>query len=68
MIGAARAQFPWHVFRLHSASKGHGRHVCFSWTLAPQGGSAVAGGADVVRLDGQGCIAEVVGFLDGGAA
>jgi hypothetical protein len=38
------------------------------WKGALRGGALVAGGTAVVRLDGQGCIAEVVGFLDGGAA
>ena len=66
MIAAARVQFPAHGFTLHGAPDGHGSYVRFSWTLAPQGSGPVAGGTDVVRLDGQGRIAEVVGFLDGG--
>ena len=68
MIESARAQFPGHVFTLSGTPDGHGVHVRFSWTLAPDGGTPVAGGTDMVRLDGEGRIAEVVGFLDGGAA
>lgn len=64
MIGAAQAQFPGHGFTLHGTPDGHGRHVRFSWTLAPRGGAPVGGGTDVVRLDAEGRIAEVVGFLD----
>jgi hypothetical protein len=68
MIGAARTRFPGHGFTLSGTPDGHGNFVRFSWTLAPQGGSPVAGGTDVVRLDAEGRIAEVVGFLDGAAS
>ena len=68
MIESARAQFPGHGFMLSGTPDGHGVHVRFSWTLAPDGGTPVAGGTDMVRLDGVGRIAEVVGFLDGDAA
>lgn len=68
MIGAARLQFPGHGFALSGIPDGHGAHVRFSWTLAATGGAPVAGGTDVVRLDGDGRIAEVVGFLDGAPA
>lgn len=64
MIEGARAQFPGHGFMLRGTPEGHGRFVRFSWTLAPAEGAAVAGGTDVVRLDEQGRIAEVIGFLD----
>ena len=65
MIGAARAQFPGHRFTLSGTPDGHDAFVRFGWTLAPEGGSAVAAGTDIVRLDGSGKIAEVIGFLDG---
>ena len=68
MIEAARRQFPGHGFALSGTPDGHGGHVRFSWTLAPAGGAPVARGTDVVRLDDEGRIAEVVGFLDGGPA
>ncbi len=67
MIEAARLQFPGHGFALSGMPDGHGTYVRFSWTLAPTGGAPVACGTDMVRLDDQGRIAEVVGFLDGGA-
>ena len=65
MIGAARSQFPGHGFTLRGTPDGHGHYVRFSWTLAPEGGAPVGGGTDMMRLDGEGRIAEVVGFLDG---
>jgi len=64
MIAAARSQFPGHGFTLTGAVDGHGYHVRFSWTLSPEHGQPVANGTDFVRLDPQGRIAEVVGFLD----
>ena len=68
MMDAAVAQFPGHRFALAGVPDGHGPFVRFSWTLAPEAGVAVGRGTDVVRLDGDGRIAEVIGFLDGGAA
>ncbi|MBN8903348.1 MAG: nuclear transport factor 2 family protein, partial [Rhodospirillales bacterium] len=68
MIANARAQFPGHAFALRGKPDGHGAFVRFSWTLAPEGGAPVAGGTDVVRVGADGRIAEVIGFLDGGAA
>jgi hypothetical protein len=65
MIEQARGQFPGHAFSLRGAPDSHRRFVRFSWDLAPEGGVRVAGGTDVVRLDADGRIAEVVGFLDG---
>lgn len=68
MIAGARERFPGHVFTLRGMPDGHGRFVRFSWTLAPAEGAAVVGGTDIVRFDEAGHIAEVIGFLDGGAA
>lgn len=68
MIIGARAQFPGHAFTVTGAPDGHGDFVRFSWALGPVGAAAVAAGTDVVRLDGAGRIAEVIGFLDGAAA
>jgi len=65
MIEAARSQFPGHGFTLRGAPDGHGRHVRFSWTLAPAGGAPIAGGTDVATLDDDGRITDVIGFLDG---
>ena len=68
MMDAAVAQFPGHRFAVAGVPDGHGSFVRFSWMLAPEAGAAVARGTDIVRLDGDGLIAEVIGFLDGGAA
>ncbi|MEF2551921.1 nuclear transport factor 2 family protein [Aurantimonas sp. A2-1-M11] len=68
MIAGARAQFPGHVFALHGTPDGHGHCARFSWTLRPDGGSPVAAGTDIVRLDAEGRIVEVLDFLDPVAA
>jgi len=70
MIDAAVANFPGHHFALAGTADGHGPFVRFSWVIRPDAdaGIAVARGTDVVRLDGDGRIVEVIGFLDGGAA
>ena len=65
MIEAARTQFPGHAFMLRGEPDGHGAWVRFSWSLAPEGGPAVASGTDVARLDVDGRFAQVTGFLDG---
>ena len=44
MIAGARAQFPGHEFRPRGTPDGHGLFARFSWSLAPQGGTPVAGG------------------------
>ena len=64
MIDSARTQFPGLAFSLSGRPDGHGDFIRFSWLLGPAGGEAIAGGTDMVRLDGEGRIAEVVGFLD----
>lgn len=64
MIAGARAHFPGHSFALRGTPDGHGPWVRFSWDLAPEGGEPVAGGTDMVKLDGTGRIESVVGFLD----
>ena len=68
MIDQARTQFPGHAFALKGQPDSHRDFVRFSWTLAPEGGQAVAGGTDVVKLDAEGRIAEVIGFLDSAPA
>jgi hypothetical protein len=65
MIEAARAQFPGLRFTARGEPDGHGPFARFSWSLGAAGGSAVAGGTDIARLDADGRVAEVVGFLDG---
>jgi len=64
MIEGARAQFPGHGFTLGSAPDGHDAYVRFSWGLAAEGQPVLIEGTDMVRLDGEGRITEVIGFLD----
>jgi hypothetical protein len=64
LIEAARAQFAGLAFSLRGTPDGHGDFARFSWSLGPAGGEAIAGGTDVARLDAQGRLAEVVGFID----
>ena len=65
MIEAARSQFPGLRFAARGEPDGHGPFARFSWSLGPAGGTPVAGGTDVARLDADGRIVEVIGFLDG---
>ena len=67
MIEAARAQGPGLVFTPRGEPDGHGAFTRFSWSLGPAGGPAVAGGTDVARVDDDGRVVEVIGFLDGSA-
>lgn len=64
MIEAARTKFPGLGFSLRGTPDTQRQFVRFSWDLAADGGAAVAGGTDIVRLDADGRIAEVIGFLD----
>lgn len=64
MITTARTHFPGHHFALRGTPDGHGAFVRFGWTLAAPGAPGVDG-TDVLRLDQQGRIAEVIGFLEG---
>jgi SnoaL-like domain len=68
MIEAARGKFPGHAFMLRGTPDGYGRYVRLSWTLAAPAGDHVAHGSDVIRVDGQGRIADVIGFLDASAS
>jgi SnoaL-like domain len=64
MIAAARTHFPGHRFSLVGAPDGHGNHLRFSWSLAPEGGAIVARGTDFATLDPNGRLSSVTGFLD----
>jgi hypothetical protein len=65
MIDSALAHFPHHKFELAGAADGFSRFVRFSWVLRDALGVAAARGTDLVRLDSDGRIAQVVGFIDG---
>lgn len=64
MIEAARGQFPGHSFVLRGTPDGHGKMIRFSWNLVSSSGNRVAGGTDVVKVDPDGKLADIVGFLD----
>lgn len=64
MMDQAVVNFPGHAFVLSGAVDGHGPYVRFNWTLAAPDTKAVAHGTDVVRVDRNGRIAEVIGFLN----
>ena len=68
MIEGARAQFPGHRFELRGTPDSHNDHVRFSWSLKGGEGHTIAEGTDIVRLDHEGRIATVIGFLDAGPA
>jgi len=64
MIAAAQQQFPGHLFTLRGAPDSHNDRVRFSWSLAPDGGPAVAHGSDVAVVAQDGRLKSVTGFLD----
>jgi hypothetical protein len=64
MMDQAVVNFPGHAFVLSGAVDGHGPYVRFNWTLAAPDTKAVAHGTDVVRVDRNGRIADVIGFLN----
>ena len=68
MIEQARTQFPGLRFIRVGKLDGHGAFVRFSWALGTAGNAPAALGTDIVRLDDEGRIAEVIGFLDAMAA
>ncbi|MEU9619173.1 nuclear transport factor 2 family protein [Streptomyces sp. NPDC088251] len=64
-INGAHQQFPGFEFRLTGTPDGHHDIVRFSWELvSATDGSAPVAGSDVIKLDDDGRIASVSGFLD----
>lgn len=65
LIGGARSQFPGMVFSSGGAVDAHHDIARFTWHLAPPGAAEpLVTGFDVITVDGQGRIAQVLGFLD----
>jgi hypothetical protein len=65
MIGLAQQQFPEHRFELSFGPDAHNQRVRFAWRLyGPDGGDAVAAGADFAALAGDGRLRSVTGFLE----
>jgi hypothetical protein len=63
MIEAVQKQFAGLRFRRTSDVDMHHDRVRFSWELAPEGGSAVAGGVDFGMVR-DGLLESVTGFID----
>ncbi|MFG3342992.1 nuclear transport factor 2 family protein [Glycomyces sp. NPDC048151] len=63
-IAGAHQQFPGWVFTLLGRVDGHGNQARFTWGLGPEGAEPPVVGFDVVVVDGEGRIAQVLGFLD----
>jgi hypothetical protein len=64
MIEAAQQQFAGLSFRPLDRVDEHNNHMRFSWELAAENGSAIAGGTDFATLAADGRIQTVIGFLD----
>jgi hypothetical protein len=60
MIATAQQQFPGHHFTLADGPDAHNNHIRFSWTLAPAGEEAVAGGTDFALVGADGRIQSVL--------
>ena len=63
VIAAAQAQFAGMTFRLAGPVDAHHDQARFTWELGPDG-TALVVGFDVARLDADGRLALVLGFLD----
>ena len=64
MIGGAQQQFPGHRFTLIDGPDAHHDRVRFTWSLAADGGDAVATGTDFVTLADDGRMRTITGFLE----
>ena len=63
-IAAAQGQFAGLVFRAAGAVDAHHNVARFTWELGPEGGEAIVVGFDVAKVDADGRLALVLGFLD----
>jgi hypothetical protein len=69
VIAAAQDQFPGMTFRLAGPVDAHHEQARFTWELGPSnsastGGTALVVGFDVAKVDADGRLALVLGFLD----
>ncbi len=64
LIDGVHHRFPGHRFALAGTPDGHNDRLRFSWSLAPEGGAAVAHGTDFAVLAADGRLRSVTGFLD----
>ena len=63
-FGAVLDQYPRHAFRRISDVDEHHQAARYRWQLVGPDGTVAFAGTDVVRFDGAGKIASVVGFFD----
>lgn len=63
MIGGVHAQFPGISVSRTSDIDVHHDQVRFAWVIRTSDGSTLMSGVDVVRLDGAGLFADLVGFF-----
>jgi hypothetical protein len=63
MVAGVQSSYPGLKFRRTSAVDAYADRLRFGWELGPDGGPAVAGGADFGQV-AQGRLATVTGFLD----
>jgi len=64
LVDGVHAQFPEFQFRLIGTPDGFSEFTRLSWELGPSDGEAPIAGSDVVRVDDDGRIMQVLGFLD----
>jgi SnoaL-like protein len=64
MIAGAQQQYPGHRFTLVGTPDEHHDRVRFSWSLAPDGGDAIAIGHDFATLGDDGRMRSITGFLE----
>jgi SnoaL-like domain len=64
LIGGVQEQFGGLTFSLYSGIDAHHNIARFQWALGPEGGEALAVGADAIAVDEQGRVTTVLGFLD----
>ena len=64
LITGVQQNFPGCRFELTGQPDGHGRHLRFSWSLAPADGPVIARGTDFAAIASDGRLAQVTGFLD----
>lgn len=63
-FGAVLDQYPRHTFRRTSDVDEHHDVARYRWQMVGPDGAVAFAGTDVVRFDGAGRIASVVGFFD----
>jgi SnoaL-like domain len=69
MVAAVHEQYPGHTFRLTGTVDAHHDRARWGWEfVGPDGGQVVAAGVDFARLDADGRLREVTGFIEAAPA